>query len=160
MRILAIGDWLPEHWQVRLLRIAHTMLHAFGALTTRTILVRVLFWTVLAWLCSLFSLFALFSAFGLQSPIAAAIVLVLSLNFSNIVPSPPALIGIMQAIAVVVLGGYGVPQPLALGFGIVLNVVTVAPLILMGSFGLLQRAVSLMQLLRTNPWRHFLGKRQ
>jgi uncharacterized membrane protein YbhN (UPF0104 family) len=99
----------------------------------------------------------LFLAFGLQAPLAATAVLMLSINFSNIVPSPPALVGIMQAIVVVVLGGYGVPQPVALGFGIVLNVITVAPLILLGSLGLGQRAVSLMQFIRKGPWGHLWG---
>jgi hypothetical protein len=63
------------------------------------------------------------------------------------------LIGVIQAIAMVVLGGYGVPQPIALGFGIVLNVVTVAPLISMGSLALWQRAVPLLPLLREYPLR-------
>jgi uncharacterized protein (TIRG00374 family) len=148
---VATGGWLAERWQARLLGIAGTMLDAFGALTTWTILVRTLFWTVLAWSVSLLCLLALFVAFGLQLPLTAAVVLMLSLNFSNIVPSPPALVGIMQAIVVVVLGGYGVPQPIALGLGIVLNVITVSPLILLGSLGLGQRAVSWMQLLRKSP---------
>ena len=157
---VASGGWLPESWQARLLRIVHTLLHTFGALTTWTILARILFWTTLSWLVSLLSLFALFLAFGLQAPLAATAVLMLSINFSNIVPSPPALVGIMQAIVVVVLGGYGVPQPVALGFGIVLNVITVAPLILLGSLGLGQRAVSLMQFIRKGPWGHLWGNHQ
>ena len=83
----------------------------------------------------------------------AAAVVMMSIGFSNIIPSPPGLIGVIQAIAMVVLGGYGVPQPIALGFGIVLNVVTVAPLILLGSLALWQRAVSLLPLLREYPLR-------
>jgi uncharacterized membrane protein YbhN (UPF0104 family) len=117
-----------------------------------------LFWTILSWLFSLLCLFTLLIAFDLRLPLVAAVVLMLSLSFSNIVPSPPALVGITQAIAVLVLGGYGVPQPIALGFGIVLNVITVAPLILFGSLGLGQRAVSLAQLLRKNPMEHLWRK--
>ena len=152
-RALAFGGWLPERWQSRLLRVAQTMLESFGALTDWHALGRVLFWTMLAWLFSLLAVWTLIMAFGLPLSLTAAAVVMLSLSFSNIIPSPPGLIGVIQAIAMVVLGGYGVPQPIALGFGIVLNVVTVAPLILLGSLALWQRAVSLLPLLREYPLR-------
>jgi hypothetical protein len=38
----------------------------------------------------------------------------------------------MHGIAVIVLGQYGVDRAVALGFGIVLNIVTVIPLVLLG----------------------------
>jgi uncharacterized protein (TIRG00374 family) len=135
--------YLPESWTSQLLRVLRTFLTAFGVLTTLNIAVRVVLWTGLSWLASLFSLGAMFAAFGLQLPWAAVVVLVLSMSFSNLVPSPPALVGIMQALVVAILGAYGVSQPTALGLGLVLNVTAVAPLILLGSLGLSQRSISI-----------------
>lgn len=151
-RALAWGGWLPERWQARTVRIVRTMLEAFGALTDWRALVRVSFWTILAWLCSLLAIWTLILAFDLRLSLAAAAIIMLSIGFSNIVPTLPGLVGVMQAIAVAVLGSYGVPQSIALGFGIVLNVVTVAPLVLLGLLGLWLRAVSLLPLLRAHPW--------
>jgi uncharacterized protein (TIRG00374 family) len=159
-RALALGSWLPERWQSRLLRVAHTMLQSFGALTNWTVLVRVVLWTMLTWLFSLLTMLTLFVAFDLQLPVAAVAVLMLSISFSNIVPAPPGLVGVIQAIAVVVLGGYGVSQSTALGFGVVLNVIAVAPLILLGSLGLGQRTAAVMQLFRKSPWGHLWDKSQ
>ena len=147
-RMLALGGWLPELWRGRLLRVAHTMLQAFGTLTDLPSLARMLLWTTVAWLLSLLAMLTLFTAFGLHLPVTAAVVLMLAISFSSIVPSPPALVGMMHAIAVVVLGEYGVMQPVAFGFGIVLNVVTVAPLIVLGGLALWLRAIFSLRLLR------------
>jgi uncharacterized protein (TIRG00374 family) len=156
--ILAWGGWLPQRWQAGLLHVFHTMLDAFGTLTNPGCLVRVLFWTTIAWLFSLVNILTLFAAFGLNLPVAAGVVLIITLLFSNIVPSPPALVGVMHVIAVVVLGEYGVSQTVAMGFGILLNVITVAPLIVVGSLAFWQRAASLLRVLRGHSARELLKK--
>ena len=157
-RLLAFRGWLPERWCTRLTRIFRTMLDAFGVLTTRRALVRVLVWTLLVWVFSPLAILALFKAFDLNLPFTAAIVLMLALMFSNLVPSPPALIGIVQVITIAVLGEYGVNQSVALGLGIVLNVVVVAPLIVMGGIGLWMRAVELVAWLEKSKTRRPEGE--
>ncbi len=145
---LAWGGWVPARWQARLLRVMHATVQSLGVLTGWRLLSRVLFWTTLVWLLSLGMMLALFTAFDLNLPLAAGVVLMLALSFSSIVPSPPAFIGVMQAIAVIVLGEYGVAVAVAVGFGIMLNIVAVAPLILLGSCMLWQRAVMSAHALR------------
>ena len=157
-RLLAFRGWLPERLRTRLTRIFRTMLDAFGVLTTRRALVRVLVWTLLVWVFSPLAMFALFIAFDLNLPFTAAIVLMLALTFSNIVPSSLALIGIVQAIVIVVLGEYGVNQSVALALGIILNVVVVAPLVVMGGIGLWMRAVELVAWREKNRTRRTEGE--
>jgi uncharacterized protein (TIRG00374 family) len=157
-RVLTWGGWLPQRWQTKLLCVTHSMLDAFGTLTNLGCLARVLFWTTMAWLLSLMNMLTLFAAFELNLPVAAGVVLIITLLFSNIAPSPPALIGVMHAIAVVVLGEYGVSQTVAMGFGILLNVITVAPLIMIGSIALWQRAAFLLRVLRGHSMRELLKK--
>jgi len=157
-RWLAFRGWLPERWRTSLTRIFRTMLDAFGVLTTRRALVRVLVWTLLVWVFSPLAILALFIAFDLNLPFTAAIVLMLALTFSNIVPSSLALIGIVQAIVIVVLGEYGVNQSVALALGIILNVVVVAPLVVMGGIGLWMRAVELVAWREKNRTRRTEGE--
>lgn len=133
-RLFAMGGCLPA--QARGVRIVTRALEAFGALTHARALTQMIVWTTLAWFFSLAMMLILFTAFDLNAPFAAAIVLMLALTFSNIVPAPPGLIGVMHAIAVIVLGGYGISSSAALGFGIVLNVVAIAPLIVLGGLAL------------------------
>jgi uncharacterized protein (TIRG00374 family) len=138
-RGLALISMVSPLWQERLLRATRTMLEAFGTLTNASSLTRVILWTVSAWLLSLLTMMTLFAAFELHLPVTAAVVMMLAVSSSNIAPSPPALVGVMHLIAVVVLSQYGVAQPIAVGFGIMLNVVTVAPLIVLGSWVLWPR---------------------
>ena len=142
------AGWLPARWRERLIRMAHTLLAAWGPLSDQHALSSALGWTIVVWLLSLLTILALFAAFDLRLPIAAAVLIMLAVGSSNIVPSPPGLVGVMHLIAVVVLGQYGVAQPVAVGFGTVLNVVTVAPLLILGTCALWSHAVSAVTWLR------------
>ncbi len=152
-RVLALGGWLPAAWQRKLLRVTHTMLQGLHALTDLRSLSRVLFWTTVVWLLSTLAILALFVAFDLNLSVTAVVVMMLAIGFSGVIPSPPGMVGVMQGISVVVLGEYGVSQSVALGFGIVLNVVTVAPLIILGCLAFWQRTVSSVHAIRGHPWR-------
>ncbi len=59
----------------------------------------------------------------------------IALIFSNWVPTPPALIGVIGAVTVAVLVPFGVPPAQALALGTVLNVVLVAPPVFLGGWG-------------------------
>jgi uncharacterized protein (TIRG00374 family) len=142
-RILASGSLLPASWQGWLLERLDVTVKAFGTLADKPSLAWVVLWTFTGWLLSLLTMLALLAAFGLHLPLSAAVIMVLAVSSSNIAPSPPALVGVMHLIAVLVLGRYGVTQSVAVGFGIVLNVVTVAPLIILGGWALWSRTSSL-----------------
>lgn len=157
-RLLALGGWLPEVWRRRLLRVADTLFQALGALTHWSSLLRVSFWMVVVWLLSVLAIGALFSAFDLNLPPAVVIIMVLAVGFSNVIPSPPGLVGVMHAIAVVVLGEYGISQPVALAFGIIMNIVSIAPLVVLGGLALWQRTLTFGPVLREQSWRRLLGK--
>lgn len=154
-RVLAVGGWLPHGWQQKLLRVTHTMLQGLHALTDLRSLLRVLLWTTMVWVLSTLAILALFAAFDLHVPAAAVVIMMLAIGFSGVIPAPPGMVGVMQGIAVVVLGEYGVSQPVAMGFGIVLNVVTVGPLIILGSLALWQRTVYSVHAIRGRTWRDF-----
>jgi uncharacterized protein (TIRG00374 family) len=142
---LARASCLPERWRQHILAISRTMLQTFEAIAaTPSTLGWVLFWTMMAWLLSLLTMMTLFAAFHLTLPLTAVLLMVLAVHSSNILPSPPALVGLMQVIAVVVLGQYGLPRSEAVGFGLILNIVTVAPIIILGSWALLPRLASIL----------------
>lgn len=126
-----------------------TGLAALGVLSHGGVLSRIILWTVCIWLLSLLTMLALLVAFGLQQlPLTAAVVMMLAVSSSNIAPSPPALVGVMHLIAVVVLSQYGVARPVAVGFGTVLNAVTVLPLVILGSGALWLQLIPLQAWLR------------
>lgn len=142
------GRWRHiDRWRYTLCGAVHTLFGGLDALTDWRSTLPVLWWTLVIWLLSLLTMMFLFYGFNLHLPLSAAVILMLAVGASNIVPSPPALIGVMHGIAVVVLSRYGVDHAVALGFGIVLNVVTVLPLVLLGLGAFLIYMMPILQLL-------------
>lgn len=147
-RLLRSVNWWPGPWPGWLAATFHTMLAALRTLTDWRSMTVVLFWTMIIWLLSLLTMVALLAAFGLHLPLTAAVILMLAVSSSNMAPSPPALVGLMQGLAVLVLGQYGVAQATALDIGIVLNVIIVLPPILLGCWALWARTGSVAAWLR------------
>jgi hypothetical protein len=125
-------QFIPERWRQVLAGAAHRILGGLALLANWRSLAPVVFWHLVIWLLSLLTMLCLLAAFNLPLPLAAAVVLMLAVSASNIAPSPPALIGVMPGIAVIVLSQYGVDRAVAFSFGIVLNMVTVIPPVLLG----------------------------
>jgi uncharacterized membrane protein YbhN (UPF0104 family) len=98
----------------------------------RSRLMPVLAMTVAVWCLSVVTIWFMFLAFGLPAAWQMALVLMLALTFSNLVPTPPALIGVVGAVAVAVCVPFGVSRLEALSLGTLLNVVMVAPPVLLG----------------------------
>jgi uncharacterized membrane protein YbhN (UPF0104 family) len=130
------GNRLPEPCQACLVRGADTLRAALDAMADWRSLSAVLGWTMIIWLLSLLTILALLAAFELRLPLVAAMLIMLVVGSSNTVPSPPALVGVMQLMAGLVLGGYGVARPVAVGFGTILNLVAVAPILVLGAWAL------------------------
>jgi uncharacterized membrane protein YbhN (UPF0104 family) len=147
-RGLGWGSWLPDRWRGQLGRIMYDLPAALAVLAHWRSLLSVLGWTMIIWLLSLLTIVTLFAAFQLRLPVVAAVFIMLAVSTSNIVPSPPALVGVMQVIAVLILGQYGVDRPVAIGFGTVLNLVTVVPLLILGGWAISSHTVSVATWLR------------
>jgi uncharacterized membrane protein YbhN (UPF0104 family) len=141
-------SWLPERWQGQLGRVIYDLPAALAVLADWRSLLSVLWWTMIIWLLSVLTIVALFAAFQLRLPVVAAVFIMLAVIASNVAPSPPAMVGVMQVIAVLILGQYGVDRPVAIGFGTVLNVVTVVPLLILGGWAISSHTVSAATWLR------------
>ena len=137
-RLLALTERIPEprspfwaRWADRLRRLLRTTLESIAALRGPR-LVRVAVLTTLIWLGSAAVLVAMQVAFHIPPDWGAAFVLMMALTFSNWLPTPPAMIGVVGAVTVVVLTPFGIPPARALALGTVLNVVLVVPPVLLG----------------------------
>jgi uncharacterized membrane protein YbhN (UPF0104 family) len=102
--------------------------------------------TAFIWLLSLGVMQAVLQAFGIVNGGAAALALMLALAFSNLAPTPPALVGLVGAVAEVTLSPFGVPRAQALVVGTILNIVLVGPPVALGGWA---TAIRLLKLLDT-----------
>jgi uncharacterized protein (TIRG00374 family) len=148
-RLLALVERIPEprsqfwaRWADRLRRLLLTSLDSIAALRGPR-LVRVAALTTVVWLGSVAVIVAMQIAFRIPPDWGAAFVLMIALTFSNWVPTPPAMIGVVGAVTVAVLVPFGVPPEQALAMGTVLNIIVVAPPVLMGMWATWARLLRL-----------------
>lgn len=102
-------------------------------------LVRVAALTAAIWLLSIFTMQIMLVAFGLDVGWGAALALMLAGMASHWAPTPPAMIGVVGAVAMAVLASFGVDPVRGLALGTVLNVVLVGPPMVLGSIELALR---------------------
>ncbi len=73
-----------------------------------------------------------FTAFGLELPWAAALVTLVVVNLSAMIPSTPGLIGVFQFACVQSLALYGIAAGKALAFSVALHATQIVPVTLLG----------------------------
>jgi uncharacterized protein (TIRG00374 family) len=162
-RFQALTERIPEprsrfwaRWVDRLRRLLQTTLESIAALRGPR-LVRVAVLTTLIWLGSAAVLMAMLVAFHIPPDWGEAFVLMMALTFSNWLPTPPAMIGVVGAVTVAVLTSFGVPPARALALGTILNVVLVAPPMLLGIWATWARLLRLGGVPRGRQLSHALG---
>ena len=162
-RLLALLSRMPQprssfwaRWAGRLRTLLQTTLESIAALRGPRLL-RVVALTTVVWLGSVAVIVAMQIAFRIPPDWGAAFVLMIALTFSNWVPTPPAMIGVVGAVTVAVLVPFGVPPGQALAMGTVLNVVVVAPPVLLGIGAAWARLLRLGNTPGGGRWRRALG---
>lgn len=70
--------------------------------------------------------------FGLELEISAALILLVSISASSVLPSAPGFWGTLQFVSVVILGIFGIEKSTALSFAIVFHMIQYIPLTLAG----------------------------
>lgn len=156
-RILGFRGWLPERWQARLMRLVSEILDGLGALTDLSSALPVVALTVGNWLASIFTMIAMLAAFGLPVQWHVALVLSLTIYLSNLVPTPPALVGVIGAVTVMTLRWFEIVRVEATALGLALNVVLISPLVILGGWSTWQRFSKLTQGNFKERWAWSLG---
>lgn len=108
------------------------LMSGFNALGSRDIAWEPVAWTALVRCLSLVSLVAALQSTGLSVPLLGIVALDVLLNVSYLLPTPPALIGLVQYVTVLALGFFGITGAPTVGAGIVVHLTILAPYLLFG----------------------------
>jgi uncharacterized membrane protein YbhN (UPF0104 family) len=88
--------------------------------------------TLGVWLVSLVTPVTLAVSAGRPLSLSGAITLLLALQVTFVIPTPPGLVGVVQAVCVLVLSLYGYDATTAFAYGLILNAAMILPLIVSG----------------------------
>jgi len=138
------------------LRLFATLLEGIGGVVGKRFL-PVAGLTAVIWLLSVGVIYAVLLGFGRGDLWRAAPVLSVALIFSNLAPTPPALIGVVTAVTEGILVPFGVFPSDAFAIGVILNVVLVAPVVTLGGGFAGMRLLRWLALPGRGPTRYALG---
>jgi hypothetical protein len=122
----------PTTWRARVSPTFTAFREGWSALWAKDVSRRLWLWSAAIWLLSFITPAAVAGALGWRLSIGALLTLLLALQVTFILPSPPGAIGVIQYACVLVLPQYGIDLTTAFAYGILLNGVLVIPLVLYG----------------------------
>jgi glycosyltransferase 2 family protein len=99
--------------------------------------------TTVSWLVMGASFWLLMRGFKFGVPVSAALLVLVTVNLTMIVPSGPAALGVFEAGTVVALHAYRVPQSEALSYALVLHALNFFPFIVAGGWLVCGHAIRL-----------------
>ncbi len=116
----------------RLVVLLHGVREGLSALKSPARLAGLLLWCLLVWGVNALSFLALFPAFGLEVGLGGAVLVQGAIVFGIAAPSMPGFIGVFEAMIVVSLALYGVPQEQAFAYAVTYHATTFLPITLLG----------------------------
>jgi uncharacterized protein (TIRG00374 family) len=118
----------------RLERTVDELTHGLSGLRHGTVALEAFLWTLGAWMLSAACAYAVSVSFDLHLPFASAVLVIVAVGLSMILPSPPGAIGVFEGAALIALKAYGVPHSAALPYALVLHAVNFVPFLIAGPF--------------------------
>ena len=89
--------------------------------------------TLASWFVLSLSCWVLLSAFSLDLPVVAGLLVLITINFSMILPSGPAALGVFEAATILALQAFDVPRAEALSYALVLHLLNLVPFLVVGA---------------------------
>jgi uncharacterized protein (TIRG00374 family) len=122
--------------------IAGSVGHGLAAIRDLRLAVLVLGWTIVSWLVASLSGWLLMFGFGLHLSFVAALLVAITGNLSQVLPSLPSGLGVFEAATVVALKAYDVSDARALSYALVLHALNFVPFVAVGPIVLGPRRIA------------------
>jgi glycosyltransferase 2 family protein len=142
--------WLPERFRTRVVGVARALVDGMRVLGHPALVVAVFAVSIVLWSLPILSSWVMIRAFHLAVPFNAALIVFIFIGFGTALPQAPGMIGTFQYACILALGLFGVPQPQALAYGLVLNALQLSTLVAQGLVALPLAGVSVRDLLHAS----------
>jgi len=137
---------LPASWNKALMGLLRSLVHALGFLKSPGRVAAALLLSFGVWLCYPLSTYVLARGFGLDLPLAGALVVQSMVTAAVAAPQAPGFIGPFQAAATAGVGLFGVSGGDAGAFGMMMWAINVVPITIVGLWYLRREGLNLRNL--------------
>lgn len=141
-----LGQWLidqllPKPIREKTSAIMHRFLDGLASLRSPFHALMVFFTSVIIWLLETGKYWFVMHAFDFEVSFFALMLMNGVVNLATTIPSAPGYVGTFDAPGIAVLVAYGVPQPVAAGYTLVLHVALWLPITALGAYYLAQEGI-------------------
>jgi uncharacterized protein (TIRG00374 family) len=140
------SHFVPPVWREWLVRQARLGLDSLNVIHRPRLLIGSLGWSLLGWALSALTNYLVFLSLGLALPIWASLLILVVLQVGTAVPSSPGRIGVFQYLVILALSVFAVNKDVALGYSILLYLVTYIPIALIGAYYLWREKITWQKL--------------
>jgi hypothetical protein len=132
MRIDRAFAWVPNRLRFVFIERMHALLDSLESLRNRQIIWRAALWSVLTWSLGIAANVLIMHALDIDS-LPAAMLLLAVITIGTALPPSIASLGILEGLAILTLGSFGVATETALAIGIILHIAIFLPSVIVGS---------------------------
>ena len=131
-----VSSWLDERFaksiHVTIIQSIQSGLQSLRLIYNRDLLIKASLWTLVVWGTALFTNQTALLAFRIALPLTTPLLLLILLQIGITLPSIPTRIGLFEYICILALAVFGISQPLALSYGLVLHGMVMLPIVFIG----------------------------
>ena len=143
-----VVHWLPRRFAAPVMRVGGALVDGMRVLGDPRLVLAIFAVSIVLWFLPILSSWVMIQAFHLDVPFNAALIVFIFIGFGTALPQAPGMIGTYQYACILALALFGVPQPQALAFGLVLNALQLSTIVAQGLVALPLAGVSVRDLLR------------
>ncbi len=138
---LLVDRLIPHRWRA----IAHGFFDRFiiglQSLRSPRELIQIMIFSLLIWLIETLTYWIVMHAFSLNLSFSVLMLMTAVVNLFTTIPSTPGYVGTFHAPGIAILMQFGVPQPIASGYTIVLHIALWLPITLLGAYYMLRQSI-------------------
>jgi len=128
-----LGRVVPDRFAERARGLVDSFVRGLGALSSTSVFVRALGWSVAVWICLAASIWLGLLAFDITAPgFTGAIFVQAMIAFAVAAPSTPGFFGVFEAASRLGLGVWDVPEAAMVGFATSYHILTLIPVTVLG----------------------------
>ena len=123
---------LPSFTAERIAVIARNLAHGLAGARGIRVALLASFLTTLSWVVMGFSFYLVSLGFDLPRSPLLGILVVISTNLAQIIPSAPGAVGVFEAATLVATSAYGAPRSIGLSYAVLLHAMNFVPYLALG----------------------------
>ena len=138
---LLVDRLIPHRWRT----IAHGLFDRFiiglQSLRSPRELSQIMIFSLLIWLIETLTYWIVMHAFSLNLSFSVLMLMTAVVNLFTTIPSTPGYVGTFHAPGIAILMQFGLPQPIASGYTVVLHIALWLPITLLGAYYMLRQSI-------------------